>query len=95
MSRLKRLINEIHRRCLWQVLSVYLISSWIVLQVADTVTDALGTPGAALVLLIALLPVVLATVFVWERVSGAPNAYATLLIPSASSDSEVGRRITE
>jgi hypothetical protein len=44
MSRLKRLIHEIHRRSLWQVLSVYLISSWIALQVADTVTAALGLP---------------------------------------------------
>ncbi len=44
MSKLKKLISEIHRRSLWQVLSVYLISSWIALQVADTVTAALGLP---------------------------------------------------
>ena len=73
MSRLKRLVGEIHRRSLWQVLSVYLISSWIALQVADTVTAALGLPDwvpqFALVLLIVLLPVVLATAFVQEGVT--------------------------
>jgi hypothetical protein len=75
MSRLKRLIHEIHRRSLWQVLSVYLVSSWVTLTVADTVTAALGLPDwvpqAALVLLIVLLPVVLATAFVQEGVGGA------------------------
>ncbi len=38
MLRLKRLVDEIHQCGLWQVLSVSLISSWIALQVADTVT---------------------------------------------------------
>jgi tetratricopeptide (TPR) repeat protein len=74
MSRLKRLIVEIHRRSLWQVLTVYLVSSWIALQVADTVTAVLGlpdwVPSVALVLLIVLLPVVLATAFVQEGVGG-------------------------
>lgn len=85
MSRFKRLINEIHRRSLWQVLSVCLTSSWIVLYVANTVTGAPGPPDraprAALQLLIALLPVVLATAFVQERVGGAPNAYPTSSSP--------------
>jgi tetratricopeptide (TPR) repeat protein len=70
-----RLIHEIHRRSLWQVLSVYLVSSWVTLTVADTVTAALGLPDwvprAALVLLIVLLPVVLATAFVQEGVGEA------------------------
>ncbi|UCC83375.1 MAG: hypothetical protein JSW46_00140, partial [Gemmatimonadota bacterium] len=70
MSRLKRLIHEIHRRSLWQVLGIYVVGAWIALQVADTVTAALGLPDwvpqVALVLLIVLLPVVLATAFVQE-----------------------------
>jgi tetratricopeptide (TPR) repeat protein len=72
MTRLKRLILEIHRRSLWQVLGIYVVGAWIVLQVADTVTAALGLPDwvpqVALVLLIVLLPVVLATAFVQEGV---------------------------
>jgi hypothetical protein len=69
MSRLKRLIVEIHRRSLWQVLGIYVVGAWIALQVADTVTAALG-------LLMVLLPVVLATAFVRE-VEGAAPAHAT------------------
>jgi tetratricopeptide (TPR) repeat protein len=78
MSRLKRLIHEIHRRSLWQVLGIYIVGGWIALQVADTVTAALGLPDwvpqVALVLLIVLLPVVLATAFVQEGVGGAARA---------------------
>jgi TolB-like protein len=78
MSRLKRLIVEIHRRSLWQVLGIYVVGAWIALQVADTVTAALGLPDwvpqVALVLLIVLLPVVLATAFVQEGVGGAAQA---------------------
>ena len=33
---LKRLIHEIHRRSLLQVLGIYIFASWAVLQVVDT-----------------------------------------------------------
>jgi len=92
MSHLKRLIHEIHRRSLWQVLSVYLISAWIALQVADTVTSALGLPDwvpqFALVLLIVLLPVVLATALVQE---GVPVRAAV----AAEAESEEGEPRSE
>jgi hypothetical protein len=39
---LKQLIHEIHRRSLWQVLGIYVVGSWAVLQIADTLTSALG-----------------------------------------------------
>jgi hypothetical protein len=32
VSRLKRLIQEIHRRLLWQVLGIYLVGAWVALQ---------------------------------------------------------------
>ncbi|NIN71303.1 MAG: tetratricopeptide repeat protein [Gemmatimonadetes bacterium] len=74
MSRLKRLIVEIHRRSLWQVLGIYIVGGWIAFQVAQTLTEGLGLPdwfpGLALGLLIVLLPVVLATAFVQEGVRG-------------------------
>ena len=41
---LKRLIGEIHRRSLWQVLGIYLIASWAVLGGVDTLGGALGLP---------------------------------------------------
>jgi len=99
MSRLNRLIREVHRRSLWQVLSVYLISSWIALQVADTVTAALGLPDwvpqVALVLLIALLPVVLATAFVQEGVGGAGRTGPAATIEAEAAEAEVGAETPE
>ncbi len=74
---LKRLIREIHRRSLWQVLGIYLVASWAVLQVVDTLGGALRLPEwiepMALVLLIIGLPIVLATAFVQE---GGPGRQA-------------------
>jgi tetratricopeptide (TPR) repeat protein len=89
MSRLKRLIHEIHRRSLWQVLGIYVVGAWIALQVADTVTAALGLPDwvpqVALVLLIVLLPVVLATAFVQEGVGGGAARPEGAAAPEAES----------
>ena len=62
---MKKLVREIHRRSLWQVLGIYLVTSWVVLQVVDTMSGALRLPDwaspMALVLLIVGLPIVLAT----------------------------------
>lgn len=70
MSSLKRLIAEIHRRSLWQVLGIYLAGSWVALQVVREVTLTLNLPSwvppFAFVLLVIGLPVVLATAFVQE-----------------------------
>ena len=80
MSRLKRLIHEIHRRSLWQVLGIYLGGAWVTLRGIEALVSVLGlpewVPGSALVVLILGLPVVLATAFVQEGVGGqkAPAA---------------------
>ena len=70
MSGFRRIISELHRRSLWQVLSIYLGGSWIALQVVDTMADNAGLPGwfpaLALALLVVGLPIVLATAFVQE-----------------------------
>jgi eukaryotic-like serine/threonine-protein kinase len=75
MDRFKRLIIEAHRRSLWQVLGVYLVSSWVVIQVVNEFTRAAGLPDwvppFALVLLMVGLPVVMATAVVQE---GGPGA---------------------
>jgi TolB-like protein/Tfp pilus assembly protein PilF len=72
VSRLKRLIQEIHRRSLWQVLGIYLGGAWVALQGIEALVSVLGlpgwVPGMALVILIAGLPIVLATAFVQEGV---------------------------
>jgi eukaryotic-like serine/threonine-protein kinase len=74
MSGLKRLVHEIHRRSLWQVLAIFLAASWGVLQFVDFLTERAGlpewTPVMALVLLLIGLPIVLATAYVQE---GGPS----------------------
>lgn len=71
---LKRLIHEMHRRSLWQVLVIYLGASWLVLQAVDTLAGALSLPDwappLALFLLIVGFPIVLATAFVQEGIGG-------------------------
>lgn len=67
---LKRMIGEIHRRSLWQVLAIYAVASWVVFEVVQTLTEGLGLPAwfpaLAFVLLLIGLPIVLATAFVQE-----------------------------
>jgi TolB-like protein len=65
MNRFTKLIREIHRRSIWQVLGIYVVGSWLVLQVVDTLAGALNLPDwappLALFLLIIGLPIVIAT----------------------------------
>jgi len=94
MSKLKKLITEIHHRSLWQVLLIYLGGSWIVFEIVQTVTEGLGLPQwfpafAALLLLIGL-PVVLATAFVREREPTATVSDPTP-VPVVEEDSEAQR----
>jgi eukaryotic-like serine/threonine-protein kinase len=70
LNGLKRLVHEIHRRSLWQVLAVYLAGSWVAVQVVDALTRTAGlpewVPPFALVLLVIGFPVVMATAIVQE-----------------------------
>ncbi|HSM36506.1 MAG TPA: tetratricopeptide repeat protein [Longimicrobiales bacterium] len=74
IDRLLELIRDVHRRSLWQVLGVYVASSWGVLQVIEFLIETAGLPEwvqpFALVLLLIGLPIVLATAFVQE---GSPG----------------------
>ncbi|MGD2152197.1 MAG: hypothetical protein PVG79_02945, partial [Gemmatimonadales bacterium] len=71
MSRLKRFIVEIHRRSLWQVMTIYLGASWAVLEASDQVIDRYLLPEwvypTEILLLLVGLPLVLATAFVREE----------------------------
>ena len=42
VSRLKRLIQEIHRHSLWQVLGIYLGGAWVALQGIEALVSVLG-----------------------------------------------------
>lgn len=72
MHTVRKLLRELHRRSVWQVLGVYLAGSWGVLQVVDYMTGFAGlpawTPSFAFVLLLVGLPIVLATAFVQKGV---------------------------
>ena len=84
---LKRLIREIHRRSLWQVLGIYLVASWAVLSVVDTLGGALNLPewfpAFALALLLVGLPIVLATAFVQEGGPGRDGGDLDVAAPAA------------
>lgn len=75
MDQFRNLIHELHRRSIWQVLSIYMVGSWGALQVVDGVTENAGLPDwvppLALVLLVIGLPIVLATAFVQEGMRGS------------------------
>lgn len=77
MQPLKNLIHEAHRRSLWQVLGIFLATSWGVLQGVEFLTDFAGlpdwTPAMALVLLMIGLPICVATAFVQEGMPGQPG----------------------
>ena len=45
MSRLRSLIQEIHRRSLWQVLGIYLVGAWVPLQGVEALVSVLGLPS--------------------------------------------------
>lgn len=70
MSRFQRLITEIHRRSLWQVLGLYAVASWAIYEVVLGLYEGIGLPDflpkTTLVLLLVFVPVVLATAFVQE-----------------------------
>jgi tetratricopeptide (TPR) repeat protein len=90
---LKKLIHEMHRRSLWQVLVIYLGASWLVLQAVDTLAGALSlpewAPPLALFLLIAGFPIVLATAFVQEGLGGQGPARAADASPEDASPAAV------
>ncbi len=77
MEFFKRLVREIHRRSLWQVVGIYLVGAWIGYQVTLALTDGLGLPDwvppLAFILFVIGLPVVTATAFVQEG-GPAPGA---------------------
>lgn len=72
---MRKLIHEIHRRSLWQVVGIYLAGSWVALQVVETLTENVRLPewfpAFALGLLVIGLPIVVATAFVQEGVGTA------------------------
>ncbi len=61
---------------MWQVLGIYVVASWVVLQIVDVLANNFGLPtwfpAFAVALLLVGLPIVLATAFVGE---GGPGQH--------------------
>lgn len=71
---LRKLARAIHRRSVWQVLVAYLAGAWGVLALVSLATETLGLPSwtgtLALVLIVTLLPLVVATAVVQGGLPG-------------------------
>lgn len=97
MSRLKRFIVEIHRRSLWQVMTIYLGASWAVLEASDQVIDRYLLPEwvypTEILLLLIGLPLVLATAFVREE--REPAAEPERVSTAGPAESGAGRAAGE
>lgn len=89
---MRKIVHEIHRRSLWQVLGIYLAASWVALQVVSQLAESVGLPQwvepFAVVLLVIGLPIVLATAFVQEGAASPASGPAarTDEAPAAKSD---------
>ncbi len=72
---MRRLVREIHRRSMWQVLGIYLAGSWVALEVTAQLAESLALPPwvspFAVVLLVIGFPIVMATAFVQEGVGAS------------------------
>lgn len=96
MSRLRRLVREIHRRSLWQVVGIYAVGCWIAYQVVLDVSQGLGLPewlpALAAMLFVVGLPIVVATAFVQETVPVSSVEVAPPLLPEADAPDPRRRR---
>ncbi len=89
MSRATKLIHEVHRRSIWQVLLVYLGSSYAILEAVDLFTDRWGLPSwlfsAVAVLLATGLLVVLTAAILPDTEEEAEAAGEGLLSPAPAA----------
>lgn len=85
MHGFRKLLRELNRRSVWQVLGIYLAGSWGVLQVVDYMTGFAGLPGwtpsFAFVLLLIGLPIVIATTFVQKGMPSLRGEYRDAVDP--------------
>lgn len=94
MNAILRALTEVHRRSVWQVVGVYIATSWGVLGVVDFFTDSAGlpdwTPTMALVLLLIGLPIMVATAIIQGGARAAREAS-----PPGPDESQVDRAVAE
>lgn len=75
---MRKLILELHRRSLWQVLGIYAAGSWVALEVVAQLAESLALPEwvdpFAVVLLVIGFPIVMATAFVTTAEPSDPGS---------------------
>ncbi len=91
------LLGEIHRRSVWQVVTVYAVGAWFALEVVQGIVEAGNLPdwlpGMALVLLIIGFPMVIATAVVqqgWAERAAEPQPGDTEVATAGTRDSRGG-----
>ncbi|MDX1576957.1 MAG: hypothetical protein R3266_00665 [Gemmatimonadota bacterium] len=86
---LKKVIAELHRRSVWQVLAAYLVFTWLLFETFELLRVGVGLPAwvepTAAVLLIVLLPALLATASIQK---GKPLPWPRVVTPGADDASE-------
>ncbi len=55
--KLKRLLHEVHRRSVWQVLAIYLVCAWVAFEVSRAISDRHDLPSWLTLLFIGLLAI--------------------------------------
>jgi len=90
---MRKVIGEVHRRSLWQVLGIYLAGAWVALQVVEQLAEAASLPDwvrpFSLALLVLGFPIVMATAFVQEGMRSGDATAAPAPPTSASETPEV------
>ncbi len=83
MASMKHILDEIHRRSLWQVAVIYILGSVVVLWAVRLLTGTVGlpewTPVMALLLLLIGFPFAIAAAFVQDSGDGTGNAVTGLI----------------
>ncbi|MFV1988914.1 MAG: tetratricopeptide repeat protein [Gemmatimonadota bacterium] len=78
MSPFRKLLEEVHRRSLWQTVGAFAVAAWFILQVIDQLVQQLMLPSRAyrlaLLLILIGLPVVLVTAFLQEGLRARTEA---------------------
>ena len=97
---MKKLLQEIHRRSIWQVLGIYLGTSWGVLQVVELLVENTGLPAwvmqFTMVLLLIGLPIILATAYLQKGGATPASESATEAFRvEEGSDDQVVPLLTE
>lgn len=88
---LRRLIGELHRRSLWQVVVGYLVFVWLLFETFEVLAVSVGLPSwvepTAAIMLIVLFPALLATASIQR---GPKARWPRITTPPADSGAEAG-----